>query len=140
MEITRIVGNQAWKSFTGKYIMNKKIVIRKCVDIHPYKDGPVFNCAETIFMDECDKNFVYYWLNEKTFPAIEKVYLLSHPCDPQVFRRFSQSPKTIIYLSDDFGQYKERWAKKQDNIIVLSHVTIKQYLQKHDVQAIITSE
>nr|URM61970.1 hypothetical protein [Mimivirus sp.] len=42
---------------------------------------PIFN-AETVFVDACDKNFVYFWIGKYMFPKIKNLYLASHPCEP----------------------------------------------------------
>ena len=104
-KIARILGWQSWNSLTGKIIKNQRVEINGCGDIHPYLNGPIFNGTRTLFLNRCDKNFVYYWLNERRFPNIKTIYLSSHPCEPVVLRRFTGAH---IYLSNWFGSYKIR--------------------------------
>ena len=48
------------------------IMIEQCGDIHPFNSGPIFKGAEKILLLNCDKNFVFYWLNKRTFPNVKK--------------------------------------------------------------------
>ena len=104
-------GSNLWEKLLGKSIINDTIIIESFGDIHPKLNGPIFTGSK-LFMLGCDKNFVYYHMNKKTFPNVTTVYLASHPCEPDVFRRkFEQ-----IYLIDDYKHYKEKWAEGLDRV------------------------
>jgi hypothetical protein len=100
-----------WGDLTGKTIKNSTIVIRNYGDIHPFKDGPEFH-AESAYIVDCDKNFVYYWVRKSVFPKLKHLYLLSHPCEPAVLHRDFEH----IYLSSGLYGYKHRWADNLTNI------------------------
>ena len=101
-----------WKDLKGKVINNKNIILSRYGDIHPFSNGPVFNC-ENLIMEGCDKNFVYYWMNQQTFPNAKNVYLNSHPCDYDVLGRQFKN----IYLHESYSRYKERWGGKNVKVI-----------------------
>jgi hypothetical protein len=42
----------------------------------PSNNYPVFQC-HTLFIDSCDDEFIYHWLDWTTFPKLERVYLNS---------------------------------------------------------------
>lgn len=84
-------------------------------DIHPRFDVK-FPAAKEVWLDHCDKNFVYYWLYPSNFPQVERIYLNSHPCEYRVMHRFSSDVQ--IFLSSHYSSYKTRWADD------LPHVTI----------------
>jgi len=136
-KVAQIVGHQSWKNLTGKYINNKCVEIRDCGDIHPYRNGPIFKGTETLFMNSCDKNFVYYWLNNQTFPNVKTIYLSSHPCEYPVMRRFPQSQ---IYLNDWYQRYKTRWADDLTNVNVMKGDEINGKLLEMSAEDLITSE
>lgn len=96
-------------------IKNKIISIKNFANEHPTENGPVFK-SELVFIDKCDKNFIYYWLNKKTFPNAQCIYLACHPCDDVVFKR----NLTIKLVDNDFTK---RWQKyiPAVNIIKESH-------------------
>ena len=108
------------------------MILKNYNDIHPFNDGPKF-AADTSHFAECDKNFVYYWLNKNTFPNVKSVYLLSHPCDMRVLHRNFN----VIYLRDIFYQrYKTRWAKPLDNIVYVEYGQAILNMIKFDPQEI----
>lgn len=46
-------------------------------------------------------------MNQIVFPNAKQVFLLSHPCEPEVFNRF---PDSQMYLSvDAYNFYKDHW-------------------------------
>src|SRR5687767_14227914 len=117
-KIATIKYNQSFLKLTNKIVQNNNVMIRECVDIHPYTKAPIFINCNTIFFEKCDKNMIYYWMNTFTFPNVNNIYLLkSHPCDPTVFYRFHNTD-TKIYLSQDYLRYKNRWAEGNDNVII----------------------
>lgn len=116
-----INGSQQWHILKGKTIPDKVVEINQCGDIHPYPESPIFINAEIVFLMNCDKNFIYYWLNVYVFPCVKKIYMSSNPCEKEVSHRF---PNAIIYLSDFYRQYKWRWYQNDDNVIVIPNSEI----------------
>jgi hypothetical protein len=75
-----------------------------------YHEGmPTFPVVENLFLLDCDKNFVFFWLNCSTFPNVKKIYLSSHPCDPNVFNRFI-AYKTYMKEKEQKEQEKKQEA------------------------------
>lgn len=110
MKALLISGEQNWRvwnDLAGKIIHNKTIVLQDLGDIHPFQPGVVCKC-ETLFVDRCDKNFVYYWLGnqfhslEETFPNVKTVYLGSHPCEPSTLYILDKAEKTVTHLREDY--------------------------------------
>ena len=106
----------------NKIITNKYILLTNYNDIHPFKQHPVFIDASTLVILDCDKNFVYYWMNKYAFPNVKIVYLCAHPCEPEVLRRDFDK----IYLASRFKDYKKRWThENQTNIDLVELEEVK---------------
>lgn len=74
--------------------------------------APVFHCHYLTF-DECNKNFVYYWFFPFIFPQTRLVFLNSHPCDPDVFRRVSElGPGARMYVADWWMDQAQRYCPR----------------------------
>jgi len=118
----------------GKVINNKNVILTRYGDIHPYENSPVFNC-ETLFLNHCNKNFLAYWLNKKTFPNTTTVYVDSHPCDDYVLtKRFD-----TIYLHEKFLKYKMMWWQNLDNVKMISDSEYRKALQMYHDEDMIVS-
>jgi hypothetical protein len=94
------------------------VILRNMGNIHPFRDGPIFERAHTVYVEGCDKNFVYYWCDERTFPSAIDVHLNSHPCDPDVLWRWHIGA-TIIWLGRRYAEYKGRWANNRDAVKIV---------------------
>ena len=120
-----INGCQSWRDVVNSNgILNSGLEIRNCGDIHPFNHKPnIFSNVKTLFVKEnVDKNFVYYWLNNNTFPSVKNIYLMAHPCDYPVLRRFRYGGVSTakIFLEESYQRYKNRWASDLDNVILMS--------------------
>ncbi|AFX92945.1 hypothetical protein CE11_00919 [Megavirus courdo11] len=93
---------------------------------------PIFN-AETVFVDACDKNFVYFWIGKYMFPKIKNLYLASHPCEPCFFTRDFDK----VYLLNDYSTYKNRWAKNLDHVQLIDSDTYRSLRDKLEPECII---
>ena len=115
-----LYNNSKWNNLINKQLIvyNKPYVsISGCGDIHPSL-YPIFPNTTTVSINNCNKNFVYYWLDRKTFPNVNTIYLNSHPCSTSVLSRFKN---TTIYLSRRFSSYKLKWHPNDNNIHVLNN-------------------
>ena len=127
--------NIRWDTLKRKRINNKVVILGEFGDIHPFKNGPIF-MAEKVYIEWCDKNFIYYWIDETTFPNAKEVYLMSHPCEPEtLWRDFDH-----IYLTEQFWQYKERWAKDHDNITMMKKQVIKDRIASYEKEELISED
>jgi len=138
-KIAKIKYNKSFLRFTNKIIKNNNIIISRCQDIEPNKKGPVFINCTTVFFDDCDKNMIYYWMDRYTFPNVENIYLLNtHPCDFDVFRRFNDT-NVKIYLDKNYSRYKNRWAKENNNVIILDSDLMIKSMNSYSYENIITN-
>lgn len=126
-----IVGREEWSSLKNINIDDQLIVLDKMGDIHPTQLKPIFNCT-TLVVKNCDKNFVYYWINSNVFPNVKYIFLLSHPCEPTFFSQWyniqhhSANRITLnIFLAHYYAGYKNRWASEMNNVIVIDDNCIK---------------
>lgn len=115
-----------WNDLSGKVIHNKNVVLAKYDDIH-FFNGPVFLC-EMLFLIQCDKNFAFYWLDNRTFPNLKEVYLGSHPCESSVLTR----NQVNVHLHETYTSYKESWWWNNDNINLISGETFEAILKEYD--------
>lgn len=120
-----------WNSLKNKMITENFVILEQMGDIHPTKLKPQLNC-ETLVVNRCDKNFVYYWVHANIFINVKNIFLLSHPCEPFLFSRWYNIQqyypnRTIpnIYLANNYKQYKNRWASDMKNVYVLDDNEIK---------------
>jgi len=124
---------------TNKTIVpNKFVILRSMGDIHPTVDKPSFEC-ETLVVDACDKNFVYYWINSTVFKNVKTIFLLSHPCEPAFFSRwyniqkyYHDRPVPTIYLATWYSRYRNRWADGMENVELIDEEDIKLLRTKID--------
>ena len=65
--------------------------------------------ARNLVLHRCDKNLVFFATHSYYFSSIQNVYMNSHPCEPCVLPRLSNS-YINVYLTPSFHQYKDRWA------------------------------
>ncbi len=98
--VSKAFNPKSWEDLKGKTVVNESVVLARYGDIRPFANGPVFNC-ENLFVEECDENFVYYWVNQRTFPKAKNVYLNSHPCEFTVFLRKFE----MIYLHESYRRH-----------------------------------
>lgn len=109
-----IIGSDTFRFLRKHKIKNEIVSVEQCYNIYPFNQGPIFQNTEIVFIRSCDKNFLYHWMNQKTFPFLTNVFLISNPCDPEMFDRF---PNTNFYLSD----YYKQGEKATNNIILVPH-------------------
>jgi hypothetical protein len=94
-----------WKTLQGRTFTGAIVFLSHYAG-NAFSNGPVFANCTTLIIDQCDKNFVYYWLNRATFPSVTKVYLNAHPCDWSVFKRgFEQ-----YFLHEKWARHAEKEA------------------------------
>lgn len=131
-------GHQQWTQLGGMVVLNDNIHIQGFGDISPqlfrshdglgtYKHTPRF-LAKNVFVSQCDKNFVFYWMNQRIFPQLENLYLASHPCEPCVLRQDFN-----IYLTDTYRRYATRWGK---NTQIISTDQFKELLAEYHTENI----
>lgn len=115
-----------WNDLKGKIIRNETVILSRYGDIHAHANGPRFLC-HTLFLDGCDKNFLAYWLNRRTFPLTYNIYIASHPCDHYVLKRIPCK----IYLHEFHSHYKDRWWSDLDNIEIITDADYKKAMESY---------
>ena len=135
--ITIISRNTHFRKLFGKFVYNENVAFRWCGDIKPTKYGPIFSNCKIVFVDNCDKNFVYYWINKRRFPNINSIYIFdTHPCDSEVVNRFYDT-RIKFYLC---CEYKCRWDKDSDDVILLNSDKMKSLLSSYNEEDLIISD
>lgn len=123
--------HEAWTKL--KTVSPATCILSQLGDIHPHNDGPIIK-AHTVVLDQCDKNFVYYWLDERTFPCMKELILNSHPCDPGVVRWMVKRPHIRISVHENWYRYINRWNHNGDieapHIKPISDVEYRKLLNK----------
>lgn len=90
---------------TNQSIHNSVVALINYRDIHSFANSPVFYCTE-LFLEHCDKNFLRYWLKEKTFPNLKTVFIRSHPGDWYVLNNtWIKQKKIKVHLSEHYFKY-----------------------------------
>ena len=81
-----LVQGRSWVTSLRKIPNAPIFYARQCGDFAPsallatFGSYPVIR-ASTVVFDDCDKNFVSYWMREAVFPDARLIILNSHPCD-----------------------------------------------------------
>ncbi len=133
-----------WSDLNNCTVKNKNVILAKYGDIHPYKNGPIFEC-ETLFLHSCDKNFLAYWLSKHTFPNLKKLYVGSHPSESYTLDKYANkkgkeyivSKFDEIYLHERFATYKQRWWPNIDNIKIISASDYDKELESYESEELI---
>lgn len=94
-----------WYNLRNNIISNKIVHIKNCGDIQPFPNGPIFENAELIYIENCHKNFLFFWLNSYTFPNTKEIYLNTHPCSQYVLYRVLENTDTVIYINSSYSHY-----------------------------------
>ena len=103
-----------------------------CGDIHPSHDYNTYPETKTIFANNCDKNFVYYWMYKShIFPKVENLYLNSHPCESVMFSRWSD---INVYLIEHYRyMFGFDWAKESSRIKIIKQKDYQALLASYEV-------
>ncbi|AKI80579.1 hypothetical protein QJ850_gp120 [Acanthamoeba polyphaga mimivirus] len=120
-----------WGVLNHKTLKNETVVLEKYNEINS-SIGPVFHC-KNLFVDSCDKDFVYFFINKKFFPNVRKLYLASNPCSPEVLWRDFDT----IYLTEIFSHYKNQWANNYKNVKIIPNNEFFYELQDYVPEKII---
>lgn len=112
-----IINDKNIMSYINKRILNEYIIIEGIGDICLEKHPKFINAREVYIMN-CDKNYVYYHVDNSIFPKLKNLFLCSHPCEPIFFTRFNKENQRIL-LIDYYKNYKNRWCLRNDNVIVI---------------------
>lgn len=97
----QIYGNASWKLLNQSVINQKIVDIVDCQNNYP-NIGPLKFMAEEVYIRQCDRNHLYYWLHPKNFPYLKNLYIDSDD-EPMVYDRFTN---VNIYITEDKGKYK----------------------------------
>lgn len=98
--------------------------------------GDIFPEAKILFLNYCEKNFIYNNMSRKIFPKVEKVFSNSHPCSHGVMHRFANNPAYVGYLTPEFYQHflhKRWWEKDTDYIREISYENYTEYISNFDL-------
>jgi hypothetical protein len=119
-----------WRSLRGiKYIHNQNILLSNYHDDVRMHDGPVFSNAKNVFIYDCDKNFVYRWLNNETFPVAKKIYMDSYcPNSSILSYRFD-----TIYAVDSYGNNM----RENSDINIITEEDWDFFLRRYDIEKMI---
>lgn len=98
----QIIGSMAWRALAQKRVLNERVLLSGCGNIHLSGMARPELHSSTVFVTGCDKNFPYYWLRPSIFPRVKTLYLDTHPCEFSVIERF---PQADIFLNERFKRY-----------------------------------
>lgn len=84
--------------------------------------------SKVLFMNNCEKNFVYFNLNKQIFPEVKYIFLNgSNPCDSNVLRRFQNSQ---IYLSEIYYDSYKKFFEEKNNVHALMKYQFDDVLER----------
>lgn len=128
----RLCGNSQWHRYTNTTLHHKNVLLEELYDIHPQRDHPVFE-AESLFVLNCDKNWLYHNLNKSAFPKLKILCLHSHP-DDQIKRLVNDFPRVFITDQYERSARVHDFIRNQDHpsFTVISRQTFFEALDKFD--------
>lgn len=110
MRPTLLITNRSeWTSL--RCVSPSFCVLSRLSDIHPCCDGPAID-AETVVFDFCDRDFVHNWLNDRTFPSVNKLVLASHP-RATVIQWLSRRDNLEVLVHEDYWRHIYRWCRDE---------------------------
>jgi hypothetical protein len=127
MSFLRVFGNSRAFQETELKLLSKANVIDfvKCGD-YCHKSDFVANMASTVFVRDCDKNYVFYNIDTNRLPKLETLYLDSHPCEFSVVSRLWKNGIKVKYV------YNHVWLNEATKISphLFTHITDKEMKDK----------
>ena len=73
-------GREEWHALVDRCALNRSLVITNMGIVLPS-----FSCrvlSENVLVQDCDKNFGYWWCGPGTFEGTQRLFLNAHPCEP----------------------------------------------------------
>ena len=72
----KLIGNGEWYALGKSKVPHPTVYLQGMVDIHGYKESPVFMC-DTLFVEGCDNNWTWYqhmlhYLHSGAYARVEK--------------------------------------------------------------------
>lgn len=86
---------EAWTNL--KIAAPEICILSNLKDPHVVNEGPRI-LARTIVLDNCNHNFVYYYLNDRVFPIVTTLILNSHPADVETIRWMAKRPHVETWV------------------------------------------
>jgi hypothetical protein len=82
-----------------------------------------FPDAETLFMDDCNKEFVFYNFRKHIFPRIETLFINCNPGKFDTLHRFADKEEYNVFITSDlYKKFSGKWWDKNiDYIKEISH-------------------
>ncbi len=82
MSLVRVVGTKQYFTPTELRVLS----LANVVDFYLVGDSrlpirPISPKASTVFVRDCDKNFVYFNISNHVLPSMKTLFLYSHPCE-----------------------------------------------------------
>jgi len=129
MKVARIGNDTLFRALCSvkAKITNSCILFHGLGDIHPLDVRATFPNARQVILEQCDKNFTYYWLTSRIFPSVTEVFLAGSPCDPLVLTRFP-----VIHLLERHAIYRKTWLN--DRVKVMTDETYQKMSEQWSVE------
>ena len=134
-----VINSERYLNYLGR-TTNKTLHFQDLCDISGYPHLQIFPNAETIFLSDCQPNFLWFELSKPNFPKLKHIWVKSLG-ESEVFRRFSFSA-TKIYWSDRHAEMcfpiasnnKDSWLYRQAHLKIVSEKSIEQEIVKYGVE------
>ena len=123
------VNNPKFLTPSAKY--NYRVVLFENMPAMCMSNFPSFPDCQTVFVVNCDKNFVFHHILERHFPNATRLFLYSHPCDSCVlYRNFP-----MIYMAERHKHYKESWVPDRKNIYLINQEQLEEEIKLSEEMA-----
>ena len=124
-------GKISWTSLSNRTVRNQVVILKNFGNdyIVPF---PMFTCKK-LFVDNCNRNFVYLNICKDIFPQVDTLYLNSDPGEPEVlYRKFNK-----IFLTEKLYSHKEKWNLRSRNIHPMTSDLFEFWINQNEPEEII---
>jgi F-box domain. len=150
-----IINKDDYLKIKGKNILNRNVVIRDWHFTSPIFHNEVFSKTKTLFLIDCDKNFVFYSLNTHIFPMLKRLYLGSHPCEYSVFLSFPIKKEKEVKLGEKkeekdgiefylvenhYNHYKDKFNLEEFGVQSIKREKIEELIKQYESVNLISEE
>lgn len=120
------------KDMKGKKVKSETVIFENCDNMQPFNEAPTFPNAQRVVLQDCHKEFPFYWLRKDNFPDLQAILFDSSPGQPLVLHRFcSRHPgeQVPMFISDRFENYYIKWGwfmnKRMSNLVLVPDEEMK---------------
>src|SRR3990167_9985403 len=125
--LMRTITNRSFPILSGKIVANNVLFHkvsgnRVCIGDHPLDDVS-FPETQAIFLEQCESNFSYWWLQRKYFPKVKQIYVRNQLIKRLDFQKIL--PNVEVFVVD---QMIPNWAENMKMVKQIDHFIFEELI------------